>query len=434
MRGKARVTRKRYDKHALYGGWQHVTITGTPMERGKQHGRQLHVGLRRLFFVLPFLVEQTYNITIEAYYAMCRALVSKTVHDDFPELYEELTGISVGARERGMHCTVDQLIAWNAFLSMYELLHPKKSHQRCSAFIATGNATAHGDIVMSHNTHCDLASGSLYNVVMHVVPTSGFAFVMQTAPGMVCSGTDFFVSASGIIGCETTIAFAKYLPQFKGNYPYFCRIRQAMQYGTTLDAYADIMTTKNAGDYPCSWLFGDIRTREIMLCEVGLKEFNVQRTKNGIFFGMNSAMSKQLRSRETTDTTHTDVTKSTGARHRRLKTLLFKRYYGKITCAVAKQIIRDHYDEDKRVHRPSNLTVCNHAYTGGERPHAATDGKVVDSEMAKELRFWGLFGSSCGTPFSKKAYIQTNPKYKAWAPYLVDVPRHAWTVVGAVPR
>ncbi|NBV35304.1 MAG: hypothetical protein EBR81_16320, partial [Proteobacteria bacterium] len=129
-KNKARCTRKRRDRHALYGGWKQVTIAGTALERGKQHGRQLHAGLRRLFFVLPFLVEQTYNITIEAYYAKCHALVSKTVHDDFPELYEELTGISAGARERGVHCTVNQLIAWNAFLSMYEFLRPKKSHQR----------------------------------------------------------------------------------------------------------------------------------------------------------------------------------------------------------------------------------------------------------------------------------------------------------------
>jgi hypothetical protein len=330
-----------------------------------------------------------------------------------------------------VQCTVDQLIAWNAFLSMYELLRPGKSHQRCSAFIATGNATAHGDIVMSHNTHCDMASGSLYNVIMHVVPTSGYAFVMQTAPGMVCSGTDFFVSASGILGCETTISYAKYHPQFRGNHPYFCRIRQAMQYGHSLDDYAKIMTTKNAGDYPCSWLFGDTRTREIMLCEVGLRVHNVQRTKNGVFFGMNSAMSKRLRDEETMDTTHTNVKYSTGARHRRLKTLLFKRHYGHITCAVAKEIIRDHYDEDRRVHRPSNLTVCNHAYREASMPHAAIDGKVVDSEMAKNLQFWGLFGSSCGTPFSIKDYVEVNPRYKAWMPYLTNIPRHAWTVVGA---
>lgn len=135
---------------------------------------------------------------------------------------------------------------------------------------------------MAHNTHTNFADGQLHNIIMNVIPSSGHPFVMQTSAGYIASGTDWFICSTGMIGCETTIGDINYTPRF--GVPYFCRIRQAMQYGKTLDDYEQIMDKKNAGDYACSWLFGDINTNEIMLYEIGLKEKNVQRTKNGVFW------------------------------------------------------------------------------------------------------------------------------------------------------
>ena len=419
-------------RHPLTIEWRQLTVRGGPSERGMQHGEQLSTELRRVFYVLPFLVAKMFNIQIEEYYKICKREVSDTVKNHFPEFYEELRGICHGAASKGVHFTIDQLVAWNAFHSMFEYLNPRKHvNQRCSAFIATGDATAHGNIVMAHNTHCDMVSGSLCNIVMYVIPDKGFPFLMQTCPGFICSASDFFISSTGIVGCETTICMANYFPHFRGNYPFFCRIRNAMQYGNSLDEYAHIMITKNAGDYPCSWLFGDTRTNEIMRCELGLKITSVKRTKNGIFHGMNSAMDPQLRTLETNDRFHNNILHSQGARHKRLKQLLYKTYFGKITVAIAKRVLRDHYDMSTKTNHPSNLTVCNHSYESEpyNRPHGAQDGKVVDTNLARQMSFWGIFGSSCGKAFSVKDYVQHHPVNQEWEPYLANYPKGAWQLI-----
>jgi hypothetical protein len=412
--------------------WKTVAIHGSPFERGQQHGEQLFKELRRVFYVLPFAVAKSFNVNIDEYYKVCKEQVSPTVKSEFPEFYKELEGIVYGASKHGLNLTIDQLIAWNSLLSMNEYFNKEDPYpERCSAFIATGNATANGEIVMAHNTHCDLVTGSLYNIILYVNPEEGFPFVMQTAPGFIASGTDFFITSNGIVGCETTISNVTYKPHFKNHYPYFCRIRQAIQYGKSLDDYAEIMTTKNAGDYPCSWLFGDIYTNEIMLCELGLKHHNIKRTKNGIYHGMNSAIDDKLRKRETADTSIHDISQSSGARNKRLKQLLYKKYFGKINTTVAKRIIADHYDVYDEMRNPSNLTICNHLYeeTQMSYPHAAQDGKIVDSKLAKEMKFLAIWGSSCGKRFSKKEYIKANPSKLDWEPYLTDYPKGRWRVI-----
>lgn len=256
---------------------------------------------------------------------------------------------------------------------------------------------------------------------------------MQTAPGYVASGTDWFLSKSGMMGCETTIGDTNYQPNFKDGLPYFCRIRQAMQYGKNLNEYAKIMTTHNAGDYAGSWLFGDTKTNEIMLCEIGLNIQNIQRTNDGIFYGMNSAISFELRDKETTDQDFFDITTSSGARNYRLHELLYKKYYGKLTTENAKQILSDHYNVLSQKHdEPNSNSICVHTYNDSESdyyPHGCQDGKVVDAEMAKRGEFIGRWGPSCGTPFDSKKFVQEHPEYKEWERVLVDFPKKDWVKI-----
>jgi hypothetical protein len=417
-------TKKRSRSHS---SWKFLSIQGTPYERGKQHGKALSHELRRVFHVLEFAVAKEFNVSLSTFYHVCKTNISPIVKHEFPEFYEEIKGIVHGAKEKGIHIHIDHLIAWNSYLSMAEYFGNRDT-KRCSAFIATGHATLHGDIIMAHNTHCDFVTGSLYNIILYVIPQQGYSFVMQTAPGLIASGVDFFLTSSGIIGCETTISEISYTPKFTHNYPYFCRIRKAMQYGKTLDDYVQIMTTKNAGDYPCSWLFGDINSNEIMLCEIGLTQQNIQRTKHGVYYGINSAIGKQLREKETNDENYQDITNSSGARKKRFEYLLSQKYHGKLTISIAKRILSDHYNEDTKRMEPSNLTICNHFYeeTKDSYPWGAQDGKVVNSTLAKEMKFWAIWGSSCGKSFSKTKYIRQNPSMRDWEEYLVDYPKGTW--------
>jgi hypothetical protein len=159
-------------------------------------------------------------------------------------------------------------------------------------------------------------------------------------PGWIWSGTDFFVTSKGIIGTETTIGgFLAY----ENKAPISCRIRQAMQYGNSLEDYVNILLKNNSGDYANSWLFGDIHSNEILRLELGLKYHLVEKTKNGYFIGFNAAYDPRIRNLECVDTGFYDIRRHQGARRVRLSDLMEKNK-GKLDVSLAKTIIADHYD------------------------------------------------------------------------------------------
>ena len=440
-------TKKIWNYTHIYGkiinnnqeGWKVIHIYGTDYERGYAHGVLLVKDLHRVCKSLPFIIKEQLEIPLKQYLKVCKTIISPIIKSQYQEIYSELQGISDGAKKAGCKISIDFLIAWNSVLGMYEYFNNYESPksklklQRCSAFIATGDATKTGEIVMAHNTHGDMVSNSFFNIQMYVTPEKGFPFVMQTAAGFVASGTDWFISASGMIGCETTISDINYTPQFgKDGHPYFCRIRNAMQYGKNLDDYVKYMTEQNAGDCANSWLFGDIRSNEIMLCEIGLKENNIQRTKNGVYYGMNSALGFKIRNEETTDMEYNDMNSSSGARNIRLDSLLNMKYYGKIDIKNAKEIISDHFDVITNTINPNSHSICIHTYDDKNEdsyPHLAVDGKVVDSTLAYKMSFLARWGSSCGTPFHAKSYIKKHPEYKDWQPHIIDLPKRNWTII-----
>jgi len=309
------------------------------------------------------------------------------------------------------------------------------NNNRCSAFIATGDATLNGDIIMAHNTHSDFVTAQFFNINMCIIPEKGNSFIMQTAVGYIASGTDWFICSSGIIGCETTISDITYIPDFKHGYPYFCRIRKAMQYGNSIDEYIKIMFLDNAGDYACSWLFGDIHTNEIALLEIGLKKHAIHRTKNGLFYGMNSVLDDAIRETETDDDDLFDEKTSSGSRNYRLHQLLNEEYYGKLTTENAKLIISDHYDSFLNKNIMNSKGICKHSELDGVNgknpnyPFGCVDGKVVNSEMAKQLIYIGRFGSSCGRIFNSSKFITKHPQYKSWENHLVDFPKQKWSTI-----
>lgn len=57
----------------------------------------------------------------------------------------------------------------------------------------------------------------------------------------------------------------------------------------------------------------------------------------------------------------------------------------------------------------------------------AVDGKVITSNLARELKFMGIWGSSCGTPFYKDDFCERNLQWEALKPYLHDRISQPWT-------
>ena len=431
-------------------GWVCVSIHGTPYQRGFAHGYLLHKELQTVQSVFVYLVESEYKVSYKQYIDDCKSIITPILSNQYPEIYHELQGITAGFAAKTTHnpMTLDELIGWNSMMSMYTHYQPASRADRCSAFIACGNATEKGDIVMAHNSHSDYVFGRVSNIILQIHPDKGHVFIMQCSPGYVASGMDWFVTEKGIMGCETTIGGFLKKPDFQKGTPYFCRIREAMQYGNDLDDYARIMTTKNAGDYPCGWMFGDTNKSEIMFCELGLKYTHVERKKDGIFYGMNAAVNEKIRKEETNDKTYWRTSETSGARNVRLHVLLYETYQNKINIYNAKKIIADHHDVFLDTNTKGNSrTLCKHSEhdtqnTTKRHPRAfgAIDGKVINSAMAKKMSFVGRFGSSCGQGFRVKRFTQKHNtrknkrKNKTMSKYLRNIPSYKWVHIGEFPK
>src|SRR5205814_2998905 len=101
-----------------------------------------------------------------------------------------------------------------------------RREEHCSAFVATGPATADGRIVVGHITMSDIEFVRHYNVWLDVKPSAGHRVVMQTFPGGIFSGLDYHINDGGLIVTETTIRQTKFNPAGKS---LASRTRRAVQ-------------------------------------------------------------------------------------------------------------------------------------------------------------------------------------------------------------
>jgi hypothetical protein len=266
-------------------------------------------------------------------------------------------------------------------------------------------------------------------------PDKGARMLIQGFVGWIWSGTDFFVTSNGIIGSETTIG--GFFP-YENNIPISCRIRNAMQYGRTLDDYVEMLLDGNSGDYANSWLFGDTKTNEILRLELGLRFHNTERTKNGYFIGFNAPYDPRIRNLECVNSGFDDIRRHQGARRVRLEELMDE-HKGKINMDIAHKIISDHYDIYLHKENPCSRTVCSHYDMDAReymsdptrpkpyQPRGALDGNACDTTMAKNMSFSLRWGNSCGIPFDKNKFCNEHREWAYLREYLRDRPQQPWT-------
>ena len=428
-------------------GWKIISIQGKPRERGYAYGMECSEDFRKIQEMLHFFMYQSYGKKWDFFIEKIREDFHDFTKKEFPEFYEEMRGIAEGVNAGGTKTTLDEIIAWNFYMSIpywFQTVAEGSagakeggSKDKCSAFIAVGDWTQNGDIVVAHNSFSDFIDGQYSYIILDIQPEKGHRIIMQTSPCWIWSGTDFFVTSAGIIGTETTIGgFLLYEKRTPIGY----RIRQAMQYGNSLDDYVRILVKDNSGDYANSWLFGDIYKKEIMRIELGLKYHNVERTKNGFFIGFNATYDPRIRNLECENQGFFDIRRHQGARYVRLSDLIDENK-GKINLDVAKNMIADHYDVYLKKVNPCSRTVCSHyeldareymsapGRPGPFSPHGAVDGCVCNTDLAKRMSFMARFGSSCGTAFDKSLFIKEHRQYEIFSPYLHDRPSQPWTTV-----
>lgn len=426
-------------------GWTYISIKGKPKERGYAYGFLCANDFKEIQKTLVFLMMESYGMEWNYFIKEIANDFKEMTKQEFNELYEEMEGIADGCNANGCKTNIDEIIAWNFYCSI-PYWYSSKSDSRvgkeggapdkCSAFMAVGDWTEDGKIVCAHNSFADFIDGQYTNVVLDLNPSAGHRFIMQTSPCWIWSGADFFVTAKGIIGTETTIG--GFIP-YEKKFPIGYRIRKAMQYGNSLDEYCDILLHENSGDYANSWLFGDTNTNEILRIELGLKYHNIERTKNGFFIGFNAPYDERIRNLEVENSGFYDVRRHQGARMVRLGDLMDE-HKGKLNIDIAQKIISDHYDVYlNKENNPCSRTVCSH-YDFDAReymsdpsrpkpfaPHGAVDGIVCDTNLAKKMSFICRYGNSCGIPFMKDEFCKKHRQYEKFCPYLHDRPSEPWT-------
>ena len=452
MKEDTRLNTKKIKNGLSYkmNGWVYVSVKGDPVERGYAYGYLIAHEMKRVLEVTHFAIYESMGRKWEYFVDISTRLLKPIISEHFSEFYEEMEGFAKGCTEGGTPMTLDEVIAWNNIFILTEGLYsslqgenksgaPARgeggAQERCSAFIAVGDYTEDGKIVVAHNNFSNFIDGQFANIVLDLYPTKGHRMLIQGFPGWIWSGTDFFVTSKGFIGTETTLGG---FIAFELNFPISCRIRKAMQYGNTLDDYETYLLEGNSGDYANSWLFGDINTNEIMRIELGLKYHNTERTKNGYFIGFNAAYDPRIRHLESVNSGFEDIRRHQGARRVRLADLMDE-YKGKLNIDIAQRILADHYDVYLHKENPCSRTVCAHYELDAReymsdpsrpkpfQPRGALDGNVCDSTMAKNMSFSLRWGDSCGTPFYKDTFCNEHREWAYLRPYLNDRPQEPWT-------
>jgi hypothetical protein len=417
-------------------GWIYLTISGEAYERGFQHGYNLFEEIEESLSVAKMSAKVLMNTEWEDFSQQAHKLFWEKTPAEYQE---EIKGIAEGASVAGTELSVQDILGLNSLIDMTTYLQSIKSEEKdkkaekepalmgCSAFIATGNATFDGRIVMAHNTWAPYFLAVKFNLILFIKPRKGNQIIMQSMPGIIHSMTDFYISNGGLMVTETTIG------NFEGfdinGIPEFVRIRNAVQYAHSIDEFAHIMREGNNGAYANDWLIGDIKSGEIACLELGLKHTPLYRTYDGYFVGSNVAIDRKLRAEEA-KADYSRVDRSNIARWARWQQLM-RQYYGMINIPLAKQFLADHYDSYLEKYFPGPRSICGHYDLHGKELMGATDGKVSDSELGARMILWAKFGRPCHIPFIAEDFLKRNPDLIKIKDYIKDLPDLPWTLFQA---
>ncbi|MFW3146200.1 MAG: C45 family autoproteolytic acyltransferase/hydrolase [Thermoplasmatota archaeon] len=405
-------------------GFKYIQVSGTPDEIGYQHGCLLADLIPRSISAYAHATERSYGVN----WRQVRISAMNYWLYVPDEQKEEIDGIARGAAESGavthLGDPIDRwdILALNAIwdiwwrfdlpgnpwwwlpfdtgLPNYE---PRTPHH-CSAFVATGDATADGGFVLGQSLWMPYFLSPAHAVFIDIIPNSGNRIFMEVTAGMIWSGTEYYVNSAGLVIAETTIGTGPY--QW-GGVPSFVRLRKAVQYADSIDSFKDIMLENTNGAYCGDYLLADVDTNEVAILELGSHEWELKRTMNGFLPSCNYPWDP-------------DVAKETGApqgwdhgcypRWVRLEQLR-DRDYGNITVFHGMEYLGDHYDTVENKINPCSHTLCGHVENASGYPHGSMDAKVTNRTMASRMELWARFGHSCGQPFLVEDQRRENPDY-----------------------
>ena len=419
------ATVERYGPAYRYprAGWIVLHVEGSPYERGYQHGRLLAPEIADYIDTLA---------TKRSPKAPADAWRANRVHADVlflrrfdKEFLEEMKGMAdgaaaAGAKFDGRALDLLDLVAVNAEIELDFLedampatptgLEGKTFREppdvratpappeHCSAFAANGPATADGKVVIGHITMFSLYFVRHFNVWLDVKPETGHRVLMQTYPGGIQSGMDYYMNDAGLVVAETTLKQTKF--DINGQ-TLASRIRKALQYSDSIDQVVETLKTGNNGLYTNEWLLADTKTNEIAMFELGTHKSKLWRSSKdewfagtkGFYWGCNNAKDLDVRLETVpgVDGRPANVVFHPSDRDRTwLK--LYDKSKGKISADFGFEAFT----------------------TPPLSAFQSLDAKFTTSDMAKDMKTWALFGPPLGKTWDpseaeRKRYPDARP-------------------------
>ena len=421
-------------------GWIVLHIEGEPYDRGYQHGRLMAPEIAD--YLKTLAVKRSPKAPSQAWQS-ARTLVNALFLRRYDKEYlEEMKGTADGASAAGatfegrpvdlldvatinseievdfldnaLGATADGLEA-RAFREPPAGSRPKPPEaDHCSAFAAVGPATADGSIVFGHITMWNLAMARHFNVWLDVKPAQGHRVVMQTYPGGIQSGLDYYVNDAGLIVAETTIAQTRFDPE---GTPLASRIRKALQYADSIDGAVAILSKKNNGLYTNEWLLADTKANEIAMFELGTRKSKLWRSgkkewfggTEGFYWGCNNAKDLDVRLETVASVEGKPANLVFRASDRDRAWLgLYDRFKGKIDADFAVRA----FTTPPLAARPS------------------LDAKFTTTALAAELKTRALFGPPTGRAWEPTEAQRPTPGIRPliandWTTLTVDAPAAA---------
>src|SRR5262249_46756223 len=121
-----------------------------------------------------------------------------------------------------------------------------------------------------------------FNVWLDIKPDKGNRVVMQSYPGGIMSGLDYYMNDRGLVVAETTISQTKF--DVTGT-PLATRIRRVFQYSDHIDGAVAILQDGNKGFHSNEWLLADTKTNEIAMFELGTHKSRLWRSSKEEWYG-----------------------------------------------------------------------------------------------------------------------------------------------------
>lgn len=384
-------------------GWLYVHIEGAPYDRGYQHG-----------YLLAREIEQYIDRCAAQLDARSKATAwdnGRTAANALflrgfdKEILTEMKGIAdgaaaAGAKVNGRPIDLIDVVTLNTITELGELqsampmtpsgleglnlMKPRYDASktdvpvtaRCSAFAATGKATRDGKMIIGHVTMWPLTLAEQTNIMLDVVPTEGHRVLMQSYPGGIQSGTDWYQNDVGVVLTETTI---RQSPFNREGTPVAYRARKAIQYGDSVQKVAELLSTRNNGLYTNEWIVGDGRTNEIAMLELGTYKTKLYSSaKNewfggteGFYWGCNNAKDLNVRLEYVPDPHGEPEDLPFVPAPRDIKWQeMYHQYKGKMDEGFAALAFR----------------------TAPLVSSTTMDAKITNSDMASRMMTWALFG------------------------------------------